>query len=54
MIPQKFLTPKNTNILGYYRKCAQPICEIYITCPYVMCNKHWGVEQEEPFKEWKE
>lgn len=28
------------NIPGKYRLCAEPLCETWIGCPFVKCQKH--------------
>ena len=43
------------NINGKYRKCEESGCEIYITCPYVRCTKHWKAMvhvKDTTMKEW--
>lgn len=32
---------KQTNIIGLYRRCEEPNCQTYITCPFVRCLEHW-------------
>jgi hypothetical protein len=35
------IAPKGTNITGMYRVCKGTACKTLVSCPYVMCRKHW-------------
>lgn len=49
------ISPKGTNIVGYYRKCGEVKCFRLIPCPHVRCQDHrtdmaiqdWIVEHAE-------
>lgn len=53
--PDHLITPKGTNIIGKWRKCAS--CDIYISCPYAYCKscfkKNTGANLPD-VKEWKD
>ncbi len=34
------ISPKGTNITGYYRKCEEGNCHRLIPCPHVRCQEH--------------
>ena len=50
------ISPKGTNITGYYRKCGEGSCFRLIPCPHIRCQDHrtdmaiqdWTVEHVEP------
>jgi hypothetical protein len=64
LIPPELVAPFYTkngittqaNISGKYRKCQDPTCETYITCPYVNCFVHYTAlvrKEDSLMKEWK-
>ncbi|WP_420544695.1 hypothetical protein [Nitrosopumilus sp.] len=50
------ISPKGTNITGYYRECEEGNCHRLIPCPHVRCQEHrtdmaikdWNVPHIEP------
>lgn len=50
------ITPKGTNIPGYYRECQEPDCKRLVPCPHIRCQDHrkdfavkdWVVPHIEP------
>jgi len=34
------ISPKGTNITGFYRKCGNNDCNRLVPCPHVNCQEH--------------
>ena len=43
-----------SNINGKYRKCRDPTCETWISCPYATCFKHWTAMVDKKLTDAKE
>ena len=50
------ISPKGTNITGFYRECQEGSCHRLIPCPHIRCQEHrtdmaikdWVVSHIEP------